>query len=54
MEIKKQYLELKKELSELKRFDLVIKLIDLFYDTKKESFSNGMDSVTEIYKKYNQ
>ena len=48
---RKNYEDLKKELQKLEKFDLVYKLIDLYFDVKKVEFSKGLNKGTEIAKK---
>lgn len=48
---RKKYDELKTELQKIGRFDLSSKLIDLYFDVKKEQFSKGIDAGNQITKK---
>ena len=48
---RKNYEDLKKELQKLEEFDLVYKLIDLYFDVKKVEFSKGLNKGREIAKK---
>ena len=51
MTTKKQYLELKKELIELQEYELANKLVDLYFETKREEYSKGLDFASNLYKK---